>query len=362
MKARRGNEELARGKHVAKENRSGRGPKIIIAAIASLAVVLGVVIAIVIPALTSPSSKPKSSGREVVVTIKKGWTAGEIGDELAGKKVVESPLFFRLYIRYKGLGDKLRPGEYLMREGMTYEEAVSILMKGPPDRYVTITIPEGYTIDQEAEILSKSLKIDKEKFKVLAKTGSQTFAGEFQFLSSNRLNTLEGYLFPDTYRFKPNATAEDVIRAQLAQFKRVTADLDLTSTGRSVHDAVTIASLVEREARIAEERPLISAVIGNRLEKGMLLQIDATVQYALPRWKKELTYKDLEIESPYNTYKHPGLPPGAIGAPGLDSIKAAANPANVDYLYYVVIDQSGRHFFTSNYNEFLKAKAKSPKP
>ena len=298
----------------------------------------------------------------MTVKIEKGWTAREIGNELARKKVIGSAVSFRIYMRYKGFEDKLRPGEYVMREGMDYSEAAAVLLKGPPERYTTVTIPEGYTIEQEAKILKKALNIDEERFKSLARSGSPVFASEFGFLSSNTTASLEGYLFPDTYRFKPNAAAADVIRAQLARFKEVLGSLPVGQSGRSVHEIVTIASLIEREAKVADERPLISAVIANRLKKGMLLQIDATVQYALPEWKKQLTYKDLEVNSPYNTYKNPGLPPGPIGAPGLDCLKAALFPARVDYLYYVVIDEAGRHFFTSNYGDFLKARNRSPKP
>lgn len=335
-----------------------------IGACLSLIVLIGVIAVLIIPVANSlqeaPKQEVKAKGREVAVTIKKGWTATEIGEELADKKIIDSAFVFRLYIRYNGLDGKLRPGEYVMNEDMTNGEAASLLMKGPPDRYVTITIPEGFTIDQEAEVVAKALKIDKEAFKTLAKNGSPTLVKEFPFLSTNKTPTLEGYLFPDTYRFKPKATAEDVIRTQLNQFKKVTEKLDIEGTGKTVHEIATIASLVEREARVADERPLISAVIQNRLSKGMLLQIDATVQYALPEWKRELTYKDLEIESPYNTYKYPGLPPGPIGAPGLSCLEAAVGPANVSYLYYVIKDDKGHHFFTDDYNEFLKAKEKMP--
>ncbi len=331
------------------------------AAIASLLAIAGTVVAMTLSLLREPIDK-KSRGKPVTVKIERGWTAREIGNELARKKVIGSSISFRIYIRYKGFEDKLRPGEYVMREGMDYSEAAAILLKGPPERYVTVTIPEGYTIDQEAKILKKVLNIDEERFKSLAKNGSPMFAREFGFLSSNGTTSLEGYLFPDQYRFKPNASAEDVIRAQLARFKEVLEGLPVAESGRSAHEIVTIASLIEREAKIADERPLISAVIANRLKKGMLLQIDATVQYALPEWKKQLTYKDLEVDSPYNTYKRPGLPPGPIGAPGRDCLKAAIFPAKVDYLYYVVIDESGRHFFTSNYADFLRAKSRSPKP
>ncbi|MCL4499141.1 MAG: endolytic transglycosylase MltG [Chloroflexi bacterium] len=335
-------------------------------AVASLLVIAGVLAVLVLPAVRAlnapPPQKISSNGKEVAATVQKGWTAAEIGQELADKKVIESSILFRMYIKYYGLGDKLRPGDYTMRIGMTYGEAAATLMKGPPDHFLTITIPEGYTIDQEADTVAKALGATPDEFKSLAKNGTSRFIADYPFLSGNKTATLEGYLFPDTYQFKPNATAEDVIRKQLTRFKQITDSLNVTGSGKNIHDVVTAASLIEREARVGEERPLISAVIGNRLKKGMLLQIDATVQYALPEWKKELTYKDLEVDSPYNTYKHPGLPPGPIGAPGEDCLKAAVNPANVDYLYYVVKDDAGHHFFTSDYNEFNKAKARQPKP
>jgi UPF0755 protein len=144
----------------------------------------------------------------------------------------------------------------------------------------------------------------------------------------------------------------------LNQFKADTSSIDWSKTqalGITPYKAVITASLIEREAAVDDERPLVAAVIFNRLKKDMLLQIDATVQYALPEWKDVLTYDDLKVDSPYNTYLHKGLPPGPICSPGLASLEAALNPANVDYLYYVATG-NGRHFFTSDYNEFLRVK------
>ncbi|MHB0975874.1 MAG: endolytic transglycosylase MltG [Candidatus Aquicultorales bacterium] len=330
----------------------------------SLVVIFAVIAIIAMPTIQAINSPPpkevKSTGKEIPVIVKKGWTAADIADELEKKKVVQSAMIFRFYIKYNEIGEKLRPGEYIMREGMSYGEAASILLKGPPEIFVTVTIPEGFTIDQEAEVLAKELGIDPDYFKTLAKQGSSQFATAFTFLAQNKTATLEGYLFPDTYRFKPKTTAEDVIEVQLRQFEKVIEELGVEAKGKNVHDVVTAASLIEREARVGDERPLISAVIANRLTKGMLLQIDATVQYALPKWKKELTYDDLKVESPYNTYLHAGLPPGPISAPGKDCLQAALEPADVDYLYYVVKDEEGRHFFTSDYAEFERAKERQP--
>jgi UPF0755 protein len=173
-----------------------------------------------------------------------------------------------------------------------------------------------------------------------------------------RSGRLEGYLFPDTYEFPKNVTAEQIIDRMLKRFDNVFTD-DMKQRAEAINmstdQIVTLASIIEKEARVPEERPVIAAVYYNRLKKKMLLQADATVQYALGQWKDKVLYEDLKVDSPYNTYKYQGLPIGPISNPGKASLEAAVSPEKVDYLFYVAkSDGSGAHTFTVTYDQFLK--------
>ncbi|MEK7817191.1 MAG: endolytic transglycosylase MltG, partial [Actinomycetota bacterium] len=174
---------------------------------------------------------------------------------------------------------------------------------------------------------------------------------------------LEGFLFPSTYDLDPGIDAVMLVDRQLDRFNTQTASVEWGKAGRlglNAYQVLIVASLIEREAKIADERALIAAVMYNRLSAGMKLEVDATVQYALGYWKPELTQDDLDIDSPFNTRLYKGLPPGPICNPGLDSINAALKPEQVDYLYFVATgDKEGSHFFTSSYDDFLRAKEES---
>jgi UPF0755 protein len=177
------------------------------------------------------------------------------------------------------------------------------------------------------------------------------------------LTTLEGLLYPSTYWLTDGDGATQLVGAQLAAFAQKTADLPWASAealGLTPYEVVIVASLIEKEVSVAAERPIVAAVIYNRLKKGMTLGIDATVRYALDKWTGDLTSEDLEIDSPYNTRVKKGLPPTPIANPRVESLQAALEPADVAYLYYVLKDTQGNHFFTASYDEFLQAKADQP--
>lgn len=301
-------------------------------------------------------SSADSPGRKVTIVIPRGATVSQIGEILAERKVVKNSLAFRLVVEYKKMGGRLMAGEYELREGMTYQEALGALRRGPVLRFYTVTIPEGLTIEQTGEILASKTDVGLDEFRTLAEEG---FKFDYDFLRSNLSASLEGYLFPKTYEVKPETGARAMINVMLRQFEKETTSLDwkqAEARGLTSFQVVIIASLIEKEARVPSERELISAVIHNRLRARIPLQIDATVQYALPSWKKKLTYEDLKVDSPYNTYLHGGLPPGPISNPGLASMEAALKPAAVDYLYYLVTGEDGSHTFTSSYQEFLRLK------
>lgn len=304
--------------------------------------------------------KPKAPP-PVSVTIPRGLNAQQIGKVLAAKTVIGSPFAFKVYAELHGASNKLQPGTYVLERNMAYKKLVAALVRGPEEEEtVECTIPEGYTIREVAQRVSDAVGLDAREFAVLAGTEARTF--RYDFLQTNTTGSLEGYLFPKTYGVPKSADERWVVNRMLKQFQSETAGLDWEAArrrGLTVHQLVTIASLIEREARIPAERPLISAVIANRLRRGVALRIDASVQYGLPEWKEKLSYEDLKVDTPYNTYLRAGLPPGPIANPGLASIKAALAPAKVGYLYYVLTDPRGKHTFTNTYSEFLRAKAGS---
>lgn len=281
-------------------------------------------------------------GQEAVeVFIPPGSTASQTAALLKQKGVVSSPLFFRAWAKMKRLDRDLKPGLYSFRRGSSLPEVLRKLSEGKTVG-VRVAIPEGFATWQIAERLEAA---------GVCKAND--------FLRYARENRLEGYLFPTTYFFEPNTRVDKVVAKLKDEFK---AQIEAAYQAQSpkprftLHQLVTLASIVEREAALPRERGTIAAVYLNRMKKRMRLEADPTVQYALGRWKKGLTFADLKYPSPYNTYMNYGLPPGPICSPGLESFKGALNPAASDAIYFVA-DHTGGHFFTADHNEFLKAKA-----
>lgn len=294
---------------------------------------------------------------KTTVIISENVTANEVAYLLKKKEVIKNSSVFSYYLSYTGNAEKIVSGEYIFNKNMDIRSVAKILGKGPVIKSRWITIPEGFTIQRIAEKIDRQGQLSGEEF-VSSLSVLSNF--DYGFLPKNDgSQTLEGYLFPETYRVWSNSSTKDFIEMMLRQFGKVYSELDW-SIGKqknlSAHQLLTIASLIERESKVPAERPVIASVIYNRLERDMPLQIDATVQYALPRWKKKLFIRDLQVDSPYNTYKHKGLPPGPICNPGKASIEAALKPANTNYLYYVLMDEQGNHAFSSTYDEFLRNK------
>lgn len=301
-------------------------------------------------------------GEPVTVEIPEGADTATIASTLAETGVIDNAAMFRLRARLDGIDGELRPGVYDLVTGMGYDDVVDTLLAGPPVAYTTVTIPEGFTVEQIAERVSTEAGISAEEIAELGLSGASAFQEAYPFVSDGYQGSLEGYLFPDTYRIAEGFTARDVIALMLDQFAEEFATLDLAypdEAGLTPHQVVTLASMVEREARLADERPIVASVIYNRLARGMRLEIDATIEYVIKENRPRLLNKDLEVDSPYNTYKYDGLPPGPIASPGLASLEAAADPAETGYLYYVLTSADGAHTFTETYEEFLEAKEKS---
>ncbi len=287
---------------------------------------------------------PGPDGPPVEVTIPLGSSAPRIAAILEREGVIDSTQAFRLYLRLNG-GSGFKAGTYTLRKRQAFGRLVAQLRKGPDVVYDRITIPEGFTLSQIAERVGKLPGRSAEVF--LSAAGSGEVMSE---IAPDRTN-LEGLLFPDTYLFKRQEDERAVLRRMVERFDQVATEVGITqadeTVGVSPYEAVIIASLVEREARIAEDRGPIARVIYNRLQKKMLLQIDATVLYALGAHKTRVLNSDLKVASPYNTYLHPGLPPTPIAAPGRAAMAAALAPPPSDYLFYVVVEANGRHAFAS---------------
>lgn len=316
------------------------------------------------------SMRPMPSSSEAVVfEIPEGTGTAGIADQLQQEGLIRSALLYKVYLKMEKEGEDFKAGSYQLYPGLDYAGITAALNggEGVKQASVKVTIPEGLTIAQIADRLSKAGGWDAKSIRQLARE-PEKFADVLPdgVPSEEGLTyALEGYLFPDTYEFSTGASAEDVVR-RLA--KETTTKLKsipnfdalLKKRGLTVHELLTVASLVEREAVVDSERPLIAGVIYNRLDKPMKLQIDATVQYALGKQKDRLLYSDLEIDSPYNTYQNEGLPPGPIAAPSLKSIEAALQPEASDYYFYVTKkDGSGGHLFAETYKQHQQNIEKS---
>lgn len=305
--------------------------------------------------LDAVSSADTADTKQIV--IPKGSSVRATAKLLEREKMIKSSLVFEFYCKLNKMADRIKAGKYSINNSMDVPEIVETIVSGKAlVDTVKFTIPEGYNLVQIVEKLSSLGVVSPESIQAAleAKKYDYGFIGQIP----EREKMLEGYLFPDTYEIYKNTTAEAIIEKLLGRFDQVFTEEyrnRAKELNMSIDQVITLASIIEREAKLDEERPRISAVFHNRLKKDMMLQSCATIQYLFKEPKEVLTYKDLEIESPYNTYKHAGLPPGPIASPGLKAIEAALYPEDSDFLYFVAKDD-GSHIFTKTYSEHLKAQ------
>ena len=274
------------------------------------------------------------------VTIPPGATMRSAAESLHKSGVIRSPRLFQLYAKLRRFDRGIKAGTYVLREGEHWGVVLDALRSGRGIVYV-VTVPEGFTLAQIQTLLETKMDVPPDS--VLAAVTDTAVLHRLDVPTP----TVEGYLFPDTYFFPPGTSARSAVQAMVRRFEQRwkpawTARLDTLMVSR--HDVLTLASIVEREAKRPEERPVIAAVYWNRLKKGMLLQADPTVQYALPQYQKRLLNKHLAVKSPYNTYRYRGLPPGPIASPGEASVQATLYPADVPFLYFVA-HPDGHHEF-----------------
>lgn len=282
-----------------------------------------------------------------------------VAKSLKKKGLVRSYLFTKYYFKLNNI--RLNVGPYEFNQTMSLKQIFNMINNGETDKnIIMVTIPEGFTVKQIAEKL-KSLDIIKDVDSFLEEAQSGSYNYEFLAGIKDRPSRLEGYLFPDTYEIKRGMSNYEIINIMLKRFDDVykkNIKGKIKKENMTLDDVIKLASIVEREAKVKEERPIIAAVFYNRLQKDIKLESCATVQYALGRTKEKLSFDDLKINSPYNTYIYKGLPIGPICNPGFASIEAAMNPADVNYLYFLVDEskKDGSHFFTNSYDEFLRKK------
>jgi len=298
-----------------------------------------------------------------IVEIPSGAGAEKIASLLYSEGLIQNELAFRFFVRRHGYGHRLIAGRYSLSPAMDLSQITAKILSGDIYTETTwFTIPEGLTVAEMALRLEEKGLADGEKFLALTREPPESLIDDFYFLDelvySDIEYRLEGYLFPDTYEINIGINEEEIIRIMLKRMEQVISAANgegLADRGLTWHEILTIASLIEREVRVDHERKLVAGVIYNRLAIGQRLEIDATIQYALGETKEFLLYADLEIDSPYNTYRHDGLPPGPIAAPGKASIMAALDPEDVEYFYYnYKYDDTGEHYFSKTYREHLE--------
>jgi UPF0755 protein len=309
------------------------------------------------------SSNINSSTIEIIqISIESGASASDISSQLASEGVISSQLAFELYLRNENLTDKLRAGDYEIPNNLEFSEITTILLKGPPLKTYTITIPEGLWISETLLSISSQTGFDYDLLKNSLLSG-QVKSTNLYLNDPSELYNWEGLLYPNTYQIDVESNGEEILQLMVDELESVTERLmneyDLPSWISSYNELFTVASLVEAESKLQEDRPLVSSVVKNRLNDNMLIQIDATVLYALQKRKSQVLLVDLQIDSPYNTYKYLGLPPTPISGFGERSIKAVLETPENDYLYYLLTDKNGKMSFTNDYTDFINMKNKA---
>ena len=332
--------------------RRSKAPAIVCAVLVAL--VIGLAVFGISAFMKGCSSEPVDGtvvavNSDMQVTIPAGSAGNDVADILEDAGAVPDAKEFMRLAEDMGVAEQFQAGTYSFASGMTLSDVVTAVATGDLGGS-GITVPEGYTVDQVAQAVADATEGEISAKDFLNAAKASAFVDEFSFLANAYDDSLEGFLFPKTYRVSEGDTAEDVIRAMLNQYAAEAQALGLDSVeGYDAYEVLIIASLIEREAQLDEERPLVASVIYNRLNIDMALQIDATTAYL---YGSDFTVDQLHEEGPYNTYDQTGLPAGPICSPGAASIAAAVNPDDTDYLYYVTKgDGSGAHAFAETYEE-----------
>ncbi len=332
-----------------------RWPWILLGGLLALILVLGAG-AIWVKNQINPPGKP---GEAVQIVVDKGMSINDIGKLLEEKGVITSASIFRFYVKLNGAG-AVEAGEYTLHEDENMGTVVKVLVAGArsTEKQITLTIPEGLTLKQVADKVGELPGRSRDRFLDLASSGEV----RSQYQPSNSRN-LEGLMLPETYFFREQDDELTILRRMVEAFDQKATELNISGAasrhGLTPYELVIVASMVEREAKVPEDRGPIAQVIYNRLDRGMRLQIDATVLYALGKDQDYVLFSDREVDSPYNTYQIDRLPPGPIASPGTASLQAAVSPTPGPYIYYVLIEANGKHGFAATDAEFGRLLAEA---
>lgn len=318
--------------------------------------VLGILLVLAVAGLAWlwwASAAPSDSADPVRVVVEPGTSTRALGRRLDAEGVVRSAALFEAWLRARGDAGRIQAGTYELPRDRSLPGVIDMLVGGETV-LVAVTVPEGFRLEEAAGAVARGLGVDSAAFYGVSTDPALVDSLLPDSLGVGDAATLEGYLFPETYRVDPSTDARSLARLMVGQFWsvfdpawRARAD----SLGRTVHEVVTLASIVEEEAKVAAERPVIAGVFWNRLERGMPLEADPTVQYALGGHRERVLYRDLEVDSPYNTYRVPGLPPGPISSPGRAALEATLWPDSVPYLYFFATGEGGAHTFSETFAE-----------
>ncbi|CAM2078060.1 MAG: endolytic transglycosylase MltG [uncultured Clostridium sp.] len=320
----------------------------------TLIILLLIIIIALASVFISTVKKPLKISDSEVVNVQEGDSFYSIINRLSSENKIKSPLIIKIYTKLTGLDLEVIPGSHTLDKSMSINDIAKTLKDTNNANAITITIPEGFNVEDIAARVEEKGICTKDEF--LNAVKSYPLPSYVKDNPDKRYN-LEGFLFPDTYNFEVGVQPEYIIETMIKRFEevwgKITEGLDIKED--DIEKVINVASIIEKEARVDEDRPLIASVIYNRLDQDMPLQIDATVIYAHGYYIENVRNRHLAIESKYNTYLHKGLPVGPICNPGAPSIEAALNPATTNYLFYLLASDD-EHYFTDNYDDFLKKK------
>ena len=301
--------------------------------------------------------QPSENAAPVTFEVEEGEGLALVTDDLYEAELIASPFWFSVYAKLDGSARSIQAGVFELQQGMHYASIVDVLIDANSEE-VTITIPEGYTLEQIAEEVTSNLDIDPTDWALMVGLASPLEDHPFVVAAGKPENVdLEGYLFPDTYRFFANATAEDVALTMLEEMEENVLALDIeynrVEDVHRLHDILTLASIVEREVRHPQDMATVAGLFYNRLEIGQALQADSTVNYFTGKDTPSVSLSDTEIDSPYNTYLYAGLPPGPISNPGFNALKAVADPVQTDYFYFLTSPE-GDVYYGTTFDEHIE--------
>lgn len=303
------------------------------------------------------TSNPKSDAASVGITIKSGDSIDQIASELQQRGIIVSSWAFKKYAWFDANAAHIKPGSYVLKNGMNFRNIANILAIGPTKDEISITIPEGKTVKQEAEMTGLQ-GVDPKIF--VEAIDPKKWKNDFPWISNLPTgSTLEGYLFPSTYRVWREQLPEGLIRKQLNEFSKRLPEIEkqANAQGKTVHEIITIASIVEREVAGDADRKIVAGIFLRRLREKMPLQSDATINYVTMGGRARPTFTDLAVDSPYNTYRNKGLPPGPISNPGDAAIDAVLHPDDHGYRFFLT-DNNGKAFYAKSFDEHKQNRRK----